>query len=234
MNYLLNKMCFRIPKSSYDSSLPHLHIDTNFVTRKYNVPWKARTLLIFHDLEEDIGCWDVNLYANQLGCHIVVIEYPGYGLQPGNATEIECHALVLHIYEIYKNQDCVLLGNGWGCYFSCFLSHYLSKRQIFLPMILLNPHLSFLQSFPYLSFLKCAADVLDIKTLAPDILSDVLILHGKNNKVIPYQQAEQLAAILRYVHKYYLIDRADHDLSHTTIALYHIRSFLLFHPMSVR
>jgi hypothetical protein len=232
MNFLVNKTCFQPPKNRYDISLPHLKRINDVFVRQFTLPWNAPTLLVFHDLNEDVSFWQVNQYATTLGCNMIVVEYPGYGLAPGTPNEQECHALVLAVYELFKYvPNLVLLGNGFGCYFSCFLAHYLNKRHIFLPLILLNPYPSFFTCFPYLSWMTRWFDVLNSKVLAPQILSNTLILYGQKNKW--QSEMQKLSESFTYLTSLHALNENE-DIAHTTTALYLIRDFLVNYISLIR
>lgn len=122
----------------------------------------------------------------------LAVEYPGYGTEPGAPTEDS-------IYEAAERQlkglpkDVVLVGQSLGT----GPAVELAKRGWGSKLVLLTPFTSVPDAaqrvMPWLPARWLVRDRFDSASKAPGITIPVLVVHGDQDEVIPYELGQQLA-----------------------------------------
>jgi len=91
---------------TYNSAVPSL--DLNMIPAILISPESRKTspeqkilLIYFHANAEDIGLCEptASILSDNLNCHVLVPEYPGYGLCPGVACESQVQQCALAVYD---------------------------------------------------------------------------------------------------------------------------------------
>eukprot|EP00930_Biecheleria_cincta_P008695 TRINITY_DN11022_c0_g1_i1.p1 TRINITY_DN11022_c0_g1~~TRINITY_DN11022_c0_g1_i1.p1 ORF type:complete len:572 (+),score=75.87 TRINITY_DN11022_c0_g1_i1:149-1864(+) len=210
---LVNRLLFPAPKSNYDegtfdsqeliwlprsldpeNSDPHSNVPCLLLTSNM-----ARFLMIYyHSNAEDIGgCYHFcNMLRLQFQVNVLVVEYPGYGLCPGQADEESVIANALLGYRFatsvlgFPPDDIIVIGRSIGSGPAlCIASQYPVKG-----LILICPFLSVKEAVR--SHLGRLADLIEERFPNKDrikqITGSLLIVHGKQDSVVPWTHGEAL------------------------------------------
>eukprot|EP00741_Cyanophora_paradoxa_P008492 tig00001335_g8217.t1 len=164
------------------------------------VPGGARYLLIYmHGNAEDIGCSRPLMMALRfsLQCHIIAVEYPGYGCFPGRPNEANVNdalnRVVTYCVNVLKfdQKNIILFGRSIGTG-PCTK---IAVNGDFRALILLSPYTSIRAVVKHL--MGAAAQYLISDRFKSDeeiqnVHCPVLIIHGRLDRLIPWTQAETL------------------------------------------
>lgn len=192
----------------------------------------ARYLIIFlHGNAEDIGtCYDFcKILRDQFQCHLLVVEYPGYGLCDGETTEHGVarnafSAMHFALNELNWNQDSIkVMGRSIGTAPAMRLSAYYTKLA---GLILVAPLLSMRHVISDLlgpiSWLV-EKDAFSNYDLMGRVKCPVLIIHGKMDVLISSKQSEKLYELCKS-RKLLVLPR---EMDHNTHLLQHVGYFVL-------
>ena len=241
MGNLISSIAFQPPPSSYDNNISYLE----FVTRKdviysyhneYKIPIRyyvknknLPTMLICHGNAEDIGQTNPRTLSDQFVSNICLFDYAGYGLHSNRITsEYSCNedALAVYTYLIQKllAENIVIYGRSLGSGVATHLSYYLCQRSIVNRLILVSPLYS---AANVITNLYVPGDIFKNYQLAPYIHSQVLILHGNKDNVVPYICGSNLSELFPNLYKFITLDECDHNDIATVEYYNQIKSFIL-------
>ncbi|CAD8058358.1 unnamed protein product [Paramecium sonneborni] len=206
----LNKLIYLNPQPSYHSKtfdgnqkLTLLFIKTK--QNKHQIPClfiKANSdeyLLYFHSNAEDIGtCYEfTSALSNGLNVNVICMEYPGYGIytqvEPSQ-KQIEKDAedvfIYIHLELRVPDSKLTIFGRSIGTGPACFLASIYQPKAL----ILLSPFTS-IKSVAKKHFYFAAnllKDQFNNVQRANKITCPCIIIHGKLDKFIPIQMAEDI------------------------------------------
>lgn len=227
MGNIVTNIAFPCPDSSYDKNLPYL----KFITREeqycsnvitYHIPIlhyikneKLPTMIMCHGNAEDIGQPDPLELADTFNSNICLFDYAGYGLHSNNiASESSCREDVVAVYNYLvqtKNvpsETIVVYGRSIGTGVATYLSYCLCKKNIAHRLILVSPLYSATTTF---TNLWIPGDIFKNYLLAPEINSQVLILHGDKDKIVPFMSGVNLSLLFPNLYKFITLENRGHN-----------------------
>lgn len=221
MGFLLSKIVFQAPYSSYSSDISYFQFiprsDFNQIPiRYYCFNPKLPTIIYSHGNAEDIGHINLENLVEAIGCNIMIYDYSGYGIHTcRNASEANCYEDILGVYnyarfELHLSSESIfILGRSLGSGPSCYLAEYCARVGDEIGgLILISPFLSITQTKTSFS---TPGDMFKNYLLAPSILAPTLIIHGNQDIVIPYQNGERLSHLFGNTTTFLLRDRRGHN-----------------------
>lgn len=132
---------------------------------------------------------------------IYIIEYPGFGAMPGNPTIKGCIETVLYWLEKLKTKydtiDCFGLSLGGGIITECLFQSKIAINQLYL----MSSFTRFLDAVKTVNiigygilktFINESNILRTIDHLKDINIEELIILHSKNDSVIPYNHANEL------------------------------------------
>jgi uncharacterized protein len=147
------------------------------------------------------GCGDViDILCNRLGCNVLVVDYPGYGMSGGSASETGCYAAAdaaldwLLAKRDIDHQRIVYFGDSLGAAVAIDLA---SRRPAgglvtcgaFTSMQSEAQHL-----YPWLPISIILVYPFDNLSKIRKITCPILLVHGEQDTFIPHSMARDLAA----------------------------------------
>lgn len=231
---LVNQLLFPAPKSTYDDDTfdpqeliwlpPSLDPENSDPSR--NVPClfltsnSARFLMIYlHSNAEDLGgCYYFcNMLRLQFQVNVLAVEYPGYGLCPGQADEESVIANALLCYRFatsvlgFLPEDIIVIGRSIGSGPAlCIASQHPVNG-----LILICPFLSVKEAVR--SHLGRLADLIEERFPNKDrikqITGSLLVVHGKKDNVVPWTHGEALYEACRRRKRLVTPDNMTHNAS---------------------
>ena len=220
------RLIFPVPQTSYteNSNLIHLSTPSNTsITALYLPNPQARAIIFFHHGNgEDLGhIYNRLLTYQKNGYAVFAYDYPGYGLsggKPSEATVFEASDLVaeyLHTELKWARCDTILYGRSLGG----GPATRLATQYAFGGLIL---EASFTSTFRVLtkhSFLPW--DYFNNLSRIGNIKSPLLVIHGTEDKTVPFIHAQQLLNAAPLHNRFLWIDGAGHnDIPESTPLIY--------------
>lgn len=210
---LVNQLLFPAPPSNYDGStfspeeliwLPR-SLDPERSDPQSNVPClfltssSARYLMLYlHSNAEDIGgCYHFcNMLRLQFQVNVLAVEYPGYGLCPGQPDEESVSANAFLGYRCattvlgFPPEDIIVIGRSIGSGPALCIA---SKYPVY-GLILICPFLSVREAVR--THVGRLADLIEERFPNKDrirqVTASVLIVHGQKDTVVPWTHGEAL------------------------------------------
>ncbi|MBR6825302.1 MAG: alpha/beta hydrolase [Oscillospiraceae bacterium] len=151
--------------------------------------------------------------------HVLFVDYPGYGLSDGRPSESSLFAAALEVYDYASELDCVdrerisVLGYSIGT----GVANYLATQRNIQGLILLAPYDRGLSLYNdalniFHGPLKHLARFqFDSLSYAREIELAPLIVASRDDKVIPYPLALNLAEAFPHTPETVLLDQLSHD-----------------------
>lgn len=202
-----------------------LQLIENIPVLFYSAPKETKnpfTIIYSHGNGSDIGCTDKLLFnfSKKLDANIVTYDYAGYGIRNDKSSEKEIYEDIYLIYkwltkdlEIPSNRI-ILMGNSLGSGPSVDLASRLSNKLGGL--ILISPFTSivrtisvigyknkiiynFMKALTYLLSWIYGFDMFDNINKISNVQIPILLIHGKEDFVVPYQHSLELAQVVRSV-----------------------------------
>jgi len=205
MASFLEKFLFPTPTPSYsDSSFPRellwVPVESDAVPVVLLLSPNARYLVLyFHSNGEDIGlCYSfARSLSTLLEVHVLLVEYPGYGICPGTASENSllkaAHAAFRFVSEQLRwpAEDVIIMGRSLGA----AVASQLAARVTCNGLILVAPFASLVEAaHHHVGVLArvLSNDVFNNRDHICKVSAPTLIVHGKNDTVVPCSQGRQL------------------------------------------
>lgn len=202
---LVERFCFPVPKPTYDlRSFPGELIlvprDDGVHVPCLYMPFRhARfVVLYFHGNGEDLGtCHKFCTVVRDLfQVHVLAIEYPGYGVCPGETDEAgvlaNAEAVICFVRSTLKwpSDGIKLFGRSLGTG-PCMA---LASQNDVAGVVLVSPFLSIREVFRNQvgSFASLIDERFPNISLARDITSPTLIVHGRMDSLIPYDHGRKI------------------------------------------
>ncbi len=191
-----NKMIFSAPPSSYqddDQILKLKASDGNSITAYFLKNDSSDRLLIYsHGNGEDIGQIRPLLeHFQQLGTSILAYDYPNYGTSTGLASESGTYAAIEATFKCateslgYTPEKITLYGRSLGSGPSTWLAEHKGVSGLILDG-------AFTSTFRVMTGLKLLPwDKFDNYSRLPDIKCPILIIHGTDDRVVPFTHAQK-------------------------------------------
>ncbi|SHJ35225.1 hypothetical protein SAMN02745181_1849 [Rubritalea squalenifaciens DSM 18772] len=215
--FFAHKLVFYPPSDHYDETLPHLTLIDDgqggkIATVHYQAAKGKPTIFWSHGNAEDIGqLTDLFREFSGLGYGVIAYDYPGYGLSDGAATEKTCYATIDKVWSHateklgIKEQDIILLGQSVGTGPTVYLA---AKNQPAC-VVLLAPFTSIYRVGVKYPIFPC--DMFPNISRIKDVHSPLLVVHGKNDSVIPHEHGQQLVAKHQGVNQLISLEKTDHN-----------------------
>jgi pimeloyl-ACP methyl ester carboxylesterase len=163
---------------------------------------KRRPVLIFtHGNGELIDHWLQEFREPTLwGIHVLLVEYPGYGRSEGTPTENSITQTMLAAYDYLSQRDDVDLDRvvAYGRSLGGGAAACLARERPLKALILESTFTSvrdLARSMMFPPFL--ILDPFDTKTTLREFSGGVLIIHGTEDEVIPFEHARELKAVAK-------------------------------------
>jgi len=126
------------------------------------------------------------------GFGVISYDYPGYGESAGKPSEKGCYRAIEATYQHLienlstKAEDIILVGQSVGSGPSCWLASQYPNRGLFL----ISPFLSTFRTATRIPIFP--ADRFPNYKYIPKVTSPLLIIHGEEDQVVPFQHGKQL------------------------------------------
>ena len=177
--------------------------DSSYMGMYAAAPEGARTVVAFHGNAEDLSHQDVLAAAvTGAGLGFLAVEYPGYGMLSGpQPTEASNYAAAAAALRWLREQGIgpdrtVLFGQSLGTGIAMEMaSHQFADR-----VILVSPFTSMVRmakkTAPIAPVGLLLRDRYNSLAKAPKVTQPVLVVHGTEDEIVPYEQGAELCAAL--------------------------------------
>lgn len=170
-------------------------------TLLFRIPQSKGVILYFHGNYGSLASWGevAHELSARTGFSVWIIDYPGYGKSTGAIrSEGQLHAMALKFYKMataeFPKTPLVVYGRSIGT----GVATQLASQQPVQALILEAPYYSLKsvagQNAPWAPLFILKYTFTNFEWIA-NIKAPVLILHGDHDEVIPYSQAQRLAAV---------------------------------------
>lgn len=212
------RFAFQTFPPRYDKSAAGLQIlktsnDKNLATRYWKSNVSGKLVLYFHGNAEDLGDLDfIAWYLNGKGLSLLSMDYRGYGLSTGAASEpnvyYDSKLLLKLANELgYSNNNIILWGSSIGSGPAVKLAA--TQDRDFAGLVLVSPFKSLatvLTQYPVI-----ALDRFNNMSRIEDINEPLLLIHGIDDKIIPHQHSIELKNSYKGTADLKLIEGAGHN-----------------------
>jgi abhydrolase domain-containing protein 17 len=215
---VVNSQMFFPPPSTYQALPGLIYLKTSDQKKIAAVYWKnpkaKYTLLYSHGNAEDLGALFPHLVAlKDLGFSILAYDYHGYGLSEGQPTEknlyrdINAAYLFLTKTQNIPSDQIILYGSSIGSGPTIDLA----AREPVGGIILQSPFLSAFRTLTYWPILPF--DRFNNARKVKDIQVPILLIHGRQDEVIPIWHGKKLITLFKYPEKVQsiFIPKASHN-----------------------
>ena len=173
---------------------------------------KGLTLLYSHGNGEDIGRIEefLKTWISE-GWSVITYDYPGYGHSPGKPSEVGCYQAIDAVFEYLTEQkginphEIVLWGRSLGTGPSC----YLAEKKKVGGIILETPFMTAFRTVTETPFLPW--DRFRNLERAPSIHCPSLVIHGKNDEVVPFRHGKRVYNALPEPKRFIEFETAGHN-----------------------
>jgi len=227
MGNIVTSMAFQPSSSTYNESISYLE----FVVRKersysceytYEIPIRhyhrnhdIPTMVVCHGNAEDIGQTNPVELSTQFNVNVCLFDFASYGLHSNKVpSESSCQKDVIAVYNhLIRNkgvspESIIIYGRSLGTGIATYLAHYLCSIGIPNRLILVSPlysAASTVTNFPV------PGDIFLNYRLAPQIISETLILHGNNDNVVPYSCGVNLSRLFPNLTSFITLENCGHN-----------------------
>jgi pimeloyl-ACP methyl ester carboxylesterase len=164
----------------------------------------TKMLIYFHGNAEDLGrtkCF-MKMIQAKLDVHIIVVEYPGYGVYEGDVNEDKVFSDAKRVIEFVKNvlfwntKDVIVMGRSIGSGPAC----YLASTYKIGALVLISPYTSIRGVVKYM-FGRLSQYLIKERFRNYEMMGKVkcptFILHGEQDRVIPIEHSRTLSSICK-------------------------------------
>ena len=163
---------------------------------------RTPVIIYFHGNGENLGTlWDYGLFAQiaELECHILALDYPGYGASagaPSEASLIESGRLALvRAKDLFPDSPVVLM--GWSLGAAVAIQTAAADVSQLDGLIVMSPWSSLMDvasaHFPRFLVKTLIDERYDSEAAAKSVALPVLVMHGDRDAVIPVSQGARVA-----------------------------------------
>lgn len=211
-----NDIIFPAPPSSYrdDASIIKLKSSDGERISLYHLEAENsdKLLLYSHGNGEDIGTARFLLdHFHKLGISVIAYDYPGYGTSSGKSSEEGCYAAADAVYQFatdtlgYAPENITLYGRSLGS----GPSSWLAERKPVSGLIFDG---AFTSTFRVMTQVKLLPwDAFDNYARLPKIECPVLVIHGTNDRTVPFSHAQKNWKAVKGSKYQLFIDGAGHS-----------------------
>lgn len=152
----------------------------------------------------------------QLGCGVLVFDYPGYGRSTGWPAEAACHAATdaafgwLTETQGYAAEEIVLFGESLGGGVASELATKHPVRGLVLCCTYTTIQDAAAYRYPWLPCHLAMSNRYDTVGKLPRVNCPVLVMHGTEDRTIPYRQGEALFAAANEPKRFIKLEGAGH------------------------
>lgn len=235
MGNIVSSFAFVCPVSSYTCKLPGLEfIERDVMDYSYQITERIPiiyyqkdknlpTMIICHGNAEDIGQEDPVELSNLFNVNICLFDYAGYGLHScKNASEYNCQqdviAVYQHLKQIKKINNIIIYGRSLGSGIAVYLA-FLTQCNL----ILVSPLYS---AANVITDMWIPGDIFLNYLFAPKIQSQVLILHGNKDNVVPFICGKKLSLLFPNLYEFVILKDCGHNDINTTKYYNRIKQFI--------
>lgn len=197
--FFADRLIFMPPPPSYGRDLPSLKIipsskDETTATIFLKASRGNPTLLFSHGNAEDLGTWlPIFEEWHQMGLGVIAYDYPGYGQSSGTPSESSCQRSITSVRRLLTrhgvpDSSIVIVGRSVGSGPSVWLASEIKAKAL----ILISPFTSTFNVAIPLPFPILPYDRFPNLKRIRTIETPLLIIHGKNDEVIPFSHGEKL------------------------------------------
>ena len=139
-------------------------------------------------------------FQKRLGCGVLVFDYPGYGKSTGWPVEAGCHAATDAAFgwltaKGFRPEEVVLFGESLGGGVASELATKHAVRGLVMCCTYSSVPDAAAHRYPWLPcHLVMSAKFESVKKL-PNVTCPVVVIHGTDDRTIPYRQGEVLFAV---------------------------------------
>lgn len=171
-----------------------------------------KALIRCHGNAEDMvgTLWALRHLADQ-GYTVAAVDYPGYGLSDGSPDEKGCYRNVHRLYDWliekrgFKPEDIIVDGFSIGTGPAVELAAtkpvgglVLEAPFLSAPRVVTKIRILPVDPFPNLKMIK-------------DVKCPVLVIHGTNDRIVPYSHGKELFGLAREPKRFVPVDGGDHN-----------------------
>merc|ERR1719491_1514141 len=187
----------------------NLHTLRNSLGNEVAVLWfdfdAEYTILYSHGNAEDLAGSKANFLelATYLECNLCAYDYSGYGLSDGQCSEKACFSDISRVFAFLTTEKqigahrIIVFGRSLGSGPSCFLA---AQQPSLAGLVLQSPLRTAIktQMPDWVGFVLKKIDIFANETRAQHIRNfPVLIVHGTEDRVVPYSHGQHLFEALR-------------------------------------
>ena len=180
-----------------------------------NQEYAKKKLVIYYGGNAEDIYYNIPDFQKLEGIATLLVNYRGYGLSNGKASEknlfSDAIAIYDNIFSTYHPEKIITLGRSLGSGVATYLA---SQRKID-GVILVTPYDSVLnmakEKFPFLPISIMLRHKFDSLKYVKKIKCPILVLYGGNDSVIPNRRTENLIKNIEGHKKIVLIKEADHN-----------------------
>ena len=161
----------------------------------------SKLLLYFHGNAEDAGtAYDLcTTLRGRLNLHVLIVEYPGYGLHPGKPSErsicLTVDAIVTYLTEEmeWPTEDIIVVGRSIGSGPAC----YIAAKTRLCCLVLISAYTSIKAVVGHVAGKLarfCVAQRFKNIEAIKAVACPVFLLHGQQDQLIPAAHSQELLA----------------------------------------
>lgn len=154
-------------------------------------------------------------FQSKLGCGVLIFDYPGYGKSTGWPVEAACHAATDAAFawlmaKGFAPEEVVLFGESLGGGVASKLATEHPVRGLVMCCTYTTIRDAAAHRYPWLPCHLVMSAEFDSRSRLPQVNCPVLVIHGTNDRTIPYWQGEGLYAAANEPKQFVGLDGASH------------------------
>jgi hypothetical protein len=182
----------------------------------FKLPNPRGVILYCHGNSGSLNTWGlVGEEFSKTGYDFVIFDYRGYGKSKGRKSEKGIHKDVSKIYEWlkkhYSEDKIVVYGRSLGTGFATKIASRNNPKVLILETPYFNFKSIAKSYFPYLPITLILKYTIRTDKWIRNVNCPVLIFHGTEDEVIPYENSVKLKRLLKKGDRYVTIDYANHN-----------------------
>lgn len=157
-------------------------------------------IIYFHGNAEALNSWGYTGadLAQKTGLDVLIVDYPGYGKSTGKiSSEKQLHQFAEVVYEEAAKQargQIILYGRSLGSGLATRLASVKETKALILETPFLSGIAQGKSSFPLIPTFLIRYDFRNDQSIQK-INAPILIIHGTNDVIVPYEQAQALTQL---------------------------------------